>query len=53
MYNECLYAMQIIYVICPSSAIDQLRKQFAYFEENDGKSGPVPAPERKHVSVPR
>ncbi|XP_058747458.1 mitogen-activated protein kinase 15-like [Vicia villosa] len=35
------------------SAIDQLRKQFAYLEENDGKSGPVPAPERKHVSVPR
>lgn len=35
------------------SAIDQLRKQFVYLEENDGKSGPVLAPERKHVSLPR
>lgn len=40
-------------IYAPSSAIDQLRKQFAYLEENDGKTGPVPAPERKHVSVPR
>ncbi|XP_004513982.1 mitogen-activated protein kinase 15 [Cicer arietinum] len=35
------------------SAIDQLRKQFAYLEENDGKSGSVLPPERKHVSLPR
>jgi len=44
-YYLCIYA--------PCSAIDQLRKQFAYLEENDGKSGPVLAPERKHVSLPR
>ncbi|MCI22544.1 mitogen-activated protein kinase 19-like, partial [Trifolium medium] len=35
------------------SAIDQLRKQFAHLEENDGKSGPVLPTERKHVSLPR
>ncbi|KAK9056881.1 hypothetical protein SSX86_024245 [Deinandra increscens subsp. villosa] len=35
------------------SAIGQFRRQFAYFEENVGKSGPVIPPERKHVSVPR
>ncbi|KAL2331271.1 hypothetical protein Fmac_018852 [Flemingia macrophylla] len=35
------------------SAIDQFRKQFAYLEENHGKSGPVIPPERKHVSLPR
>ncbi|KAJ1425220.1 Protein kinase domain [Sesbania bispinosa] len=35
------------------SAIDQFRKQFAYLEENHGKSGPVLPPERKHVSLPR
>ncbi|KAI9083483.1 hypothetical protein K1719_034425 [Acacia pycnantha] len=38
--------------LCPS-AIGQFRKQFAYFEENGGKSGPVIPPERKHVSLPR
>ncbi|XP_028106843.1 mitogen-activated protein kinase 19-like [Camellia sinensis] len=35
------------------SAIGQFRKQFAYLEENSGKSGPVIPPERKHVSLPR
>ncbi|CAH1450021.1 unnamed protein product [Lactuca virosa] len=35
------------------SAIGQFRRQFAYFEENIGKSGPVIPPERKHVSLPR
>ncbi|VVA97648.1 unnamed protein product [Arabis nemorensis] len=35
------------------SAIGHLRKQFAYLEENSGKSGPVIPPERKHVSLPR
>ncbi|XP_050370806.1 mitogen-activated protein kinase 19 isoform X2 [Argentina anserina] len=35
------------------SAIGQFRKQFAYLEENGGKSGPVIPPERKHVSLPR
>ncbi|KAL1299811.1 hypothetical protein HN51_044354 [Arachis hypogaea] len=35
------------------SAIDHLRKQFAYLEENHGKSGPVIPPERKHASLPR
>ncbi|KAF7822575.1 mitogen-activated protein kinase 19-like [Senna tora] len=35
------------------SAIDQFKRQFAYFEENAGKSGPVIPPERKHVSLPR
>ncbi|CAL9016836.1 unnamed protein product [Prunus brigantina] len=35
------------------SAIGQFRKQFAYLEENSGKSGPVIPPARKHVSLPR
>ncbi|KAH9779450.1 mitogen-activated protein kinase 19 [Citrus sinensis] len=35
------------------SAIGQFRKQFAYLEENGGRSGPVIPPERKHVSLPR
>ncbi|PON98564.1 Serine/threonine protein kinase [Trema orientale] len=35
------------------SAIGQFKKQFAYLEENGGKSGPVIPPERKHVSLPR
>ncbi|KAK4852145.1 hypothetical protein QYF36_021428 [Acer negundo] len=35
------------------SAIGQFRKQFAYLEENSGRSGPVIPPERKHVSLPR
>ncbi|CAA7024968.1 unnamed protein product [Microthlaspi erraticum] len=35
------------------SAIGHLRKQFAYLEENSGKSGPVTPPERKHASLPR
>ncbi|XAR56413.1 Mitogen-activated protein kinase [Bertholletia excelsa] len=35
------------------SAIGQFRKQFAYLEESNGKSGPVIPPERKHVSLPR
>ncbi|KAF8408973.1 hypothetical protein HHK36_005043 [Tetracentron sinense] len=35
------------------SAVDQFRKQFAYLEENGGKSGPVIPLERKHVSLPR
>ncbi|CAF2101422.1 unnamed protein product [Brassica napus] len=35
------------------SAIGHLRKQFAYLEENRGKSGPVTPPERKHASLPR
>ncbi|XP_010487270.1 PREDICTED: mitogen-activated protein kinase 19 isoform X1 [Camelina sativa] len=35
------------------SAIGHLRKQFAYLEENSGKSGPVIPPERKHTSLPR
>lgn len=38
--------------LCPS-AIGQFRRQFAYFEENGGKRGPVIPPERKHVSLPR
>ena len=40
-----------IFINC--SAIGQFRKQFAYLEENGGKSGPVIPPERKHVSLPR
>ncbi|XP_076947942.1 mitogen-activated protein kinase 19-like [Bidens hawaiensis] len=35
------------------SAVGQIKKQFAYFEENDGKSGLVLPPERKHASLPR
>ncbi|KAL5736690.1 hypothetical protein ACOSQ2_031478 [Xanthoceras sorbifolium] len=35
------------------SAIGQFRKQFAYLEENNGRSGVVIPPERKHVSLPR
>ncbi|KAL2472733.1 Mitogen-activated protein kinase 19 [Forsythia ovata] len=35
------------------SAIGHFRKQFAYLEENLGKSGPVIPPDRKHVSLPR
>ncbi|KAJ0694857.1 putative mitogen-activated protein kinase CMGC-MAPK family [Helianthus annuus] len=35
------------------SGIGQIRRQFAYLEENDRKSGPVIPPERKHVSLPR
>ncbi|CAL9135161.1 unnamed protein product [Musa textilis] len=35
------------------SAVDQFRKQFAYLEENGGKSGPVIPLDRKHVSLPR
>ncbi|CAK9134176.1 unnamed protein product [Ilex paraguariensis] len=35
------------------SAIGQFRKQFAYLEENGGKSGPVIPLQRKHVSLPR
>jgi len=35
------------------SAIGHLRKQFAYLEENSGKSGPVIPPDRKHASLPR
>ncbi|XP_042030698.1 mitogen-activated protein kinase 15-like [Salvia splendens] len=35
------------------SAIGHFKKQFAYLEENIGKSGPVIPPERKHVSLPR
>ncbi|WOK97277.1 mitogen-activated protein kinase 10 isoform X1 [Canna indica] len=35
------------------SAVDQFRKQFAYLEENGGKSGQVVPLERKHASLPR
>ncbi|KZV14692.1 big map kinase/bmk [Dorcoceras hygrometricum] len=35
------------------SAIGHFKKQFAYLEENFGKSGPVIPPERKHDSLPR
>ncbi|KAK1418120.1 hypothetical protein QVD17_27259 [Tagetes erecta] len=35
------------------SAIGQFRRQFAYLEENSGKTGPVMPPERKHASLPR
>ncbi|XP_050218244.1 mitogen-activated protein kinase 19-like [Mercurialis annua] len=35
------------------SAIGHFRKQFAYLEENSGRSGPVIPLERKHVSLPR
>ncbi|KAI3679332.1 hypothetical protein L2E82_51465 [Cichorium intybus] len=35
------------------SAIGQFRRQFAYLEENGGKSGPVMPPDRKHASLPR
>ncbi|KAB5537933.1 hypothetical protein DKX38_015466 [Salix brachista] len=34
------------------SAIGQFRKQFAYLEENCGRSAPVIPLERKHVSLP-
>lgn len=35
------------------SAIGHFKKQFAYLEENAGKSGHVIPPERKHASLPR
>ncbi|KAK8527544.1 hypothetical protein V6N12_054750 [Hibiscus sabdariffa] len=35
------------------SAIGQFRKQFAYLEENGGRSAPVFPLERKHASLPR
>ncbi|XVF79126.1 hypothetical protein PTKIN_Ptkin14bG0194600 [Pterospermum kingtungense] len=35
------------------SAVGQFRKQFAYLEENGGRSAPVFPLERKHVSLPR
>ncbi|CAI0409297.1 unnamed protein product [Linum tenue] len=35
------------------SAIGHFRKQFAYLEENSGRSAPVIPLERKHVSLPR
>ncbi|WCJ32357.1 mitogen-activated protein kinase 18 [Euphorbia peplus] len=35
------------------SAISQFRKQFAYLEENSGRSAPVIPLQRKHVSLPR
>ncbi|XP_065861641.1 mitogen-activated protein kinase 19-like [Euphorbia lathyris] len=35
------------------SAISQFRKQFAYLEENGGRSAPVIPLQRKHVSLPR
>lgn len=35
------------------SAIGQFRRQFAYLEENGGKSGPAMPPDRKHTSLPR
>ncbi|CAL9184198.1 mitogen-activated protein kinase 10-like [Musa acuminata AAA Group] len=35
------------------SAVDQFRKQFAYLEENGGKSGFGIPLDRKHVSLPR
>ncbi|KAH0751506.1 hypothetical protein KY290_004724 [Solanum tuberosum] len=35
------------------SATGQFRRQFAYLEENNGKSGPVVPLGRKHVSLPR
>ncbi|XP_019240165.1 PREDICTED: mitogen-activated protein kinase 19-like isoform X2 [Nicotiana attenuata] len=35
------------------SASGQFRRQFAYLEENSGKSGPVIPLGRKHVSLPR
>lgn len=35
------------------SAIGHFRKQFAYLEENSGRSGPVIPLERKHFSLPR
>uniref|UniRef100_A0A6N2KLP7 mitogen-activated protein kinase n=1 Tax=Salix viminalis TaxID=40686 RepID=A0A6N2KLP7_SALVM len=35
------------------SAVGQFRKQFAYLEENCGRSAPVIPLERKHVSLPR
>ncbi|OIT00323.1 PREDICTED: mitogen-activated protein kinase 19 [Nicotiana attenuata] len=35
------------------SAIGNFRRQFAFLEENSGKSGPVIPPGRKHVSLPR
>ncbi|CAN4117646.1 unnamed protein product [Withania somnifera] len=35
------------------SASGQFRRQFAYHEENNGKSGPVIPLGRKHVSLPR
>ncbi|KAM3395947.1 mitogen-activated protein kinase 19 [Capsicum galapagoense] len=35
------------------SAIGNFRRQFAYLEENSGRSAPVIPPGRKHVSLPR
>ncbi|XP_023756521.1 mitogen-activated protein kinase 9 [Lactuca sativa] len=35
------------------SAIGQFRRQFAYLEENGGKSGPAMPLDRKHTSLPR
>lgn len=43
--------IHFVFVLC--SAVDQFRKQFAYLEENGGKSGPVIPLDRKHVSLPR
>lgn len=43
--------LTLVYVFF--SAIGHFKKQFAYLEENIGKSGPVIPPERKHVSLPR
>jgi hypothetical protein len=45
------YVLSIYNLKC--SAIGHFRKQFAYLEENSGRSAPVIPLERKHVSLPR
>ncbi|XP_042430194.1 mitogen-activated protein kinase 10-like isoform X1 [Zingiber officinale] len=48
-----LFSILPVFCFCLCSAVDQFRKQFAYLEENGGKSGPVIPLDRKHVSLPR
>lgn len=53
IFNLILHDSHIIMDFSLCSAIGHFRQQFAYLEENDGKSGPVIPPQRKHTSLPR